>query len=421
MILALLARRFLGLEFGRTAILRVSLVGLAAQFLKNLLYQPWGHSCAAVDLEGLLREGMFMYELSTSLWYLPVGLALAYENRLRPTNSMSAGSETEQTCGVPQSDRQRMLESAKRTLAVLVEMPFAGVVFLVLLFVHSYNGYFSFGESSCQVTLSQSLRLSFMFLAFLAIPGMLLAFGWLHFTGAVLRRLIRLKWGTIPATGDSVVTCGIPFPEASVCRACGQEMGLDKRQVVTCPACGIPHHRECWESAGGCSTHGCSRANLPGEGVAMAKHPFTSSTTRNSRLKVGICIFLMVLVVAFHLTHERDTWPRGMNIGAPRQEPASPRLLKSPPASRKAALKVKNSGGPDDSEMVLIPAGEFLMGSNEYEASGDEKPLHRVYLDDFYMEKCEVTNARYRKFLCATGHKEQSPARFMGLASGRPL
>jgi formylglycine-generating enzyme required for sulfatase activity len=47
--------------------------------------------------------------------------------------------------------------------------------------------------------------------------------------------------------------------------------------------------------------------------------------------------------------------------------------------------------------MALIPAGEFEMGSNDGE--GDEKPVHTVYLDAFYMDKYEVTNAQYAKFL----------------------
>ena len=50
-------------------------------------------------------------------------------------------------------------------------------------------------------------------------------------------------------------------------------------------------------------------------------------------------------------------------------------------------------------EMVLIPAGEFQMGSNDY--YDDEKPVHTVYVDAFYMDKYEVTNAQYKQFLDA--------------------
>ena len=54
-------------------------------------------------------------------------------------------------------------------------------------------------------------------------------------------------------------------------------------------------------------------------------------------------------------------------------------------------------------DMVLIPAGKFKMGSNDGEDG--EKPVHTVYLDAFYMDRYEVTNALYREFMDATGHK----------------
>jgi len=50
-------------------------------------------------------------------------------------------------------------------------------------------------------------------------------------------------------------------------------------------------------------------------------------------------------------------------------------------------------------EMVLIPAGPFLMGDDELDA-----PVHEVYLDAFYIDKYQVTNAKYKKFMDATGH-----------------
>ncbi|MBK8619485.1 MAG: SUMF1/EgtB/PvdO family nonheme iron enzyme [Anaerolineales bacterium] len=45
--------------------------------------------------------------------------------------------------------------------------------------------------------------------------------------------------------------------------------------------------------------------------------------------------------------------------------------------------------------MVLVPAGEFIMGSNNGN-SIDEQPAHQVYLDAFYIDKYEVTNAQYK-------------------------
>ena len=52
-------------------------------------------------------------------------------------------------------------------------------------------------------------------------------------------------------------------------------------------------------------------------------------------------------------------------------------------------------------DMVLIPAGEFQMGSNKEKANDREKPEHTVYVDSFYMDKYPVTNAQYKVFIDA--------------------
>ena len=61
--------------------------------------------------------------------------------------------------------------------------------------------------------------------------------------------------------------------------------------------------------------------------------------------------------------------------------------------------------GQDGAEMILIPAGEFIMGSPEGEGDNNEQPQHTVFLDAFYIDKYEVTNAQYKQFMDATGHK----------------
>ena len=48
-------------------------------------------------------------------------------------------------------------------------------------------------------------------------------------------------------------------------------------------------------------------------------------------------------------------------------------------------------------EMVLIPAGEFQMGSNM--GDPDEKPVHTVHVDAFYIGKYEVTMEKQRSRL----------------------
>ena len=59
---------------------------------------------------------------------------------------------------------------------------------------------------------------------------------------------------------------------------------------------------------------------------------------------------------------------------------------------------------PPPDGMVLIPAGEFEMGSNDGWDSA--KPIHTVYVDAFYMDEYEVTVGAYKAFIQATGHME---------------
>jgi formylglycine-generating enzyme required for sulfatase activity len=46
--------------------------------------------------------------------------------------------------------------------------------------------------------------------------------------------------------------------------------------------------------------------------------------------------------------------------------------------------------------MVFVPAGNFLMGSVEGEGMDNERPQHTVFLDDFWIDQTEVTNAEYK-------------------------
>ena len=70
--------------------------------------------------------------------------------------------------------------------------------------------------------------------------------------------------------------------------------------------------------------------------------------------------------------------------------------------------------------MVWIPGGEFSMGAAEspdmnmvgMQATTDSRPIHRVYVDGFWMDKTEVTNEQFAKFVEATGYvtiAEQTP------------
>ena len=69
----------------------------------------------------------------------------------------------------------------------------------------------------------------------------------------------------------------------------------------------------------------------------------------------------------------------------------------------------------EDKDMVLIPAGEFQMGSNN--GYNNEKPVHTVYLDAFYMDTHEVTNAQYKEFVDANPEWQKGGSLARGYAN----
>jgi formylglycine-generating enzyme required for sulfatase activity len=62
--------------------------------------------------------------------------------------------------------------------------------------------------------------------------------------------------------------------------------------------------------------------------------------------------------------------------------------------------------------MVWIPGGEFSMGATDasdmngvgMNATSDSRPIHRVYVDGFWMDRSDVTNKQFAKFVRATGY-----------------
>ena len=90
----------------------------------------------------------------------------------------------------------------------------------------------------------------------------------------------------------------------------------------------------------------------------------------------------------------------------PEAGPATPTEPTRRPSNGRLASKARalppppaTLTGQDGAPMVLVPAGEFTMGSDE--GDDDEQPVHRVVLDHFYLDTFEVTNGRFAKFVAA--------------------
>jgi formylglycine-generating enzyme required for sulfatase activity len=77
-------------------------------------------------------------------------------------------------------------------------------------------------------------------------------------------------------------------------------------------------------------------------------------------------------------------------------------------------------------DLARIPAGDFLMGAADAEA--DERPVHRVYVGEFFIGRYPVTQEEYARFIRASGYPSPcvrglpliavgSESRFMELAA----
>jgi sulfatase modifying factor 1 len=93
--------------------------------------------------------------------------------------------------------------------------------------------------------------------------------------------------------------------------------------------------------------------------------------------------------------------PEEAGAGTPADLPAAgpveakPAEIRPPGGAEAEALK--------NIETVLIPGGSFLMGTDGPDARPDEKPVHRVTIASFRMDRYEVTVGQFRNFCSATG------------------
>jgi sulfatase modifying factor 1 len=84
---------------------------------------------------------------------------------------------------------------------------------------------------------------------------------------------------------------------------------------------------------------------------------------------------------------------------------------------RLVAGQIEPPGEPPDHDMVWVPGGEFLMGSDRHYP--EEAPAHRVAVGGFWMDRFQVTNERFKRFVKETGHltvaqRPPNPAHYPG-------
>lgn len=114
---------------------------------------------------------------------------------------------------------------------------------------------------------------------------------------------------------------------------------------------------------------------------------------------LGLALFLAGSGACLEL--DRDAVP------APAARPVDAQAVFLPTVENDAAPP-----GPAPTGMVWVPGGEFSMGAIDPGDLGplppdtvaDTRPVHRVYVDGFWMDETEVTNAQFAAFVAATGY-----------------
>jgi len=117
----------------------------------------------------------------------------------------------------------------------------------------------------------------------------------------------------------------------------------------------------------------------------------------------GVGILVLIALGALYFSGNRSsnetmtsgpqsavTFPTEMDMAGPTEENV-PAETNIPPTDAPPSTEFTDAQGV---VMVFVPAGNFIMGSDQ--GYDDEKPVHTVYLDDFYIDKYEVTNVFYR-------------------------
>ncbi|HTB92825.1 MAG TPA: formylglycine-generating enzyme family protein [Candidatus Sulfotelmatobacter sp.] len=99
--------------------------------------------------------------------------------------------------------------------------------------------------------------------------------------------------------------------------------------------------------------------------------------------------------------------PPTTSVRASSNVPATPGAKFAP-----TVPNIQPAPAPAPPGMVWIPGGEFSMGAADppemdmvgMQATSDSRPIHRVYVDGFYMDKTDITNAQFAEFVKATGY-----------------
>jgi sulfatase modifying factor 1 len=135
--------------------------------------------------------------------------------------------------------------------------------------------------------------------------------------------------------------------------------------------------------------------------------PKSRVTKPTYRLKIVLCLALLSAGLGIWKLASRSVHATKLPEATTAKEPYAVSSGFAP------TVENKNSPtGPAPQGMAWIPGGEFSMGAQDpragdqvgMQATLDSRPIHRVYVDGFWMDQTDVTNAQFAKFVKVTGY-----------------
>jgi formylglycine-generating enzyme len=130
------------------------------------------------------------------------------------------------------------------------------------------------------------------------------------------------------------------------------------------------------------------------------------------RWKTPGIVFAVVLGAAFSgcgkadKSAETNAPPTVLLDRGPNHSPSAISSQPGQPAAARTDATVPADAAPPapaPEGMVWIPGGSFLMGADDAEMT-DAKPVHEVTVSGFWMDRTEVTNRQFAKFVAETGY-----------------